>query len=224
VGGYVGYMYAPEKVVEVSSMTTSPMQSKNGMIVESQHNLEGNVDVASNTATTYVLNSEEMACSEVLEIEDILSTFDTNSEQFWRRLIFDGKNTVCTKITFENGNALYSLSAGCGFCFKQIYKDESGYQNLHFFSKLFNNLIITVNDRDVEMLNVITGESRILVELSDEEISKTYYAGEVGSSKFNYNDVTNTITVSVFDKNTCEIGHGGCYYSEIESDVQIINL
>lgn len=219
VGGYVGYLYAPEKVVEVPVMISTENESER----QSQNNLNS-IDGTSVTNDMMIEQvSEEMPCRELSEIETILSSFDTNSEQFWRRSVFE-YGDGCTKTEFENGNVLYSMSSGCDFCVKKIFKSQEGYQILNPYSKLFNNLIVTVNDRNIEVLDVRTNQSKTVVELSENEVDKTFLAGEVGSSKFDYDDSTNSISVSVFDKNTCEAGLGGCYYSEIESDIRVIKL
>ena len=83
---------------------------------------------------------------------------------------------------------------------------------------------MTVNDRSVESLDTNTSQSQIILELSAEEVGKTFFAGEDQSSNIIYDDVSNTMSISVHDKNTCVHGHGGCHYTEIPSDLQIVSL
>ncbi len=223
VGGWIGYIYGSNNsITEVTAnihpdtpVQIATTQSNNEISTASeeiQHNLAEDV------------SAEEMACSALPEIENILNTFDPDSEKFWRRFVFEINDAGCTKRVFENGNVLYSMGAGCGYCSKQIYKNESEYKTLHPFSKLFDNQIVTVNERSVEVLDPITDQSRTVLQLDERDAGKTFFAGEDQSSKITYNDTDGTISVSVFDVNTCKVGHGGCYYTEIPSDLKIVTL
>lgn len=223
IGGWIGYTYGSNN--SITEVTTNIHPDTPVQIATPQSNSEistASEEIQHNLAEDF--STEEMACSALPEIENILNTFDPDSEKFWRRLVFEINDAGCTKRVFENENVLYSISAGCGYCLKQIYKNESEYKTLHSFSKLFDNQIVTVNERSVEVLDPITSQSSTILQLDERDAGKTFFAGEDQSSKITYNDTDGTISVSVFDVNTCEVGHGGCYYTEIPSDLKIVTL
>ncbi len=223
IGGWIGYIYGQNSTVS---------EAVTDIKFDTPHQIETlKLNSEDNTLSDDVphkliedVSTEKIMCSALPEIETILSTFDTDTQKFWRRLVFEINDTSCTKRVFGNKNILYDISAGCGFCFMHIYKNESGYQTLPPSSKLIDNLIVTVDERSVEVLDPRTSQSRTVLRLVDRDVNKTFFADENHSSKITYNETDNTISVSVFDLNTCAEGHGGCYYMEITPDLRVVKL
>ena len=223
IGGLIGYTYGSNN--SLTEVTTNIHPDTPVQIVTLQSNSE--ISTASEEIQHILaedVSTKEIVCSALPEIESILNTFDPDSEEFWRRLVFEINDASCTKRVFENENVLYSISAGCGYCSKQVYKSGSGYKTLHPFSELFDDQIVTVNERSVEVLDPISNQSRTILQLDGGDAGKTFFAGEDQSSKITYDDTDGTVTVSVFDVDTCELGHGGCYYTEIPSDLKTVKL
>ena len=210
IGGWIGYTYAPEKIVEIEKVVIQevPVQTQ---------------DDTDNIPTNEIV-LEEVSCSDLPEISEILDSLDTNQEN-WNRFIFRDRDATCTKQVFDSGTVLYSMSAGCGGCIGKVYKGPNEYEQLNPFSQLFGDQIVTVNDRSVEVLNVNTGNATIVAELAAEAIDSTFFSGEYPTPNIVYSGTDNTISISVYDKNSCEtVGMAGCIYTEIPSKQKTVTL